>query len=97
VKPSFMATRTKRKTASKKTQPRKKTAAKKQRTSKSRQPEPALPPKKRAIALHKLRRLSIRPSYPSAELGPTLNLSFDAPIKVPRANPRKTKRKKRSA
>jgi len=58
--------------------------------------ESPLPPRKRAMALKKLKKLTVRSSKPSDSLGPHLNLSFDAPIERPkRSVARKTKVSKR--
>jgi hypothetical protein len=99
LKPLLMAKRAKTAARKKRAPARKKSKGKTKRSSNISKPEPALPPKKRAIALRKLKKLTVRPSRPTKGLGPTLDLSFDAPIKrfvqkkKPKAKAKKTKKK----
>jgi hypothetical protein len=93
-----MAKRAKTAAPKKRTPAKKKSKGKRKSISNTSKHEPALPPKKRAIALRKLRKLTVRPSRPTEGLGPTLDLSFDAPIKrfAQKAKSKKTKKTKKT-
>jgi hypothetical protein len=77
-----------KKTGTRKKKPAKKTAA---RAGKSFASEGPLPPKQRAKALRKLRKIAIRPMHPSEATGPSMALDSDAPM------PKQGKPKKRAA